>query len=63
MEVDKRIDILSLINLIPYFGLYLDFLVELLGVSLYNLYTVYRSAAIILVLLSTIYVLLGIFGG
>ena len=63
MEAGKRIGILSLINLMPYFGPYLDFLAELLGVSLYNLYTVHGSTAIISVLLNTTYILLGVFGG
>ena len=64
MKVGKRIGILSLINLMPlYFKLYLDFLAEFLGVSLYNLYTVYGSTATISILLSTAYVLFSVFRG
>ncbi len=64
MEAGKRIGILSLINLMPlYFGPHLDFLEELLGVSLHNLHTVHGSAAIVSVLLSATHVLLGVFGG
>ena len=63
MEAGKRIGILSLINLMPYFGPHLDFLAELLGVSLHDLHTVHGSAAIVSVLLSATHALLGVFGG
>ena len=64
MEAGKRICILSLINLMPlYFGPHLDFLAELLGVSLHDLHTVHGSAAIISVLLSAAHVLFSVFGG
>ena len=64
MEAGKRICILSLINLMPlYFGPHLDFLAELLGVSLHDFHTVHGSAAIMSVLLSATHALFSVFGG
>lgn len=61
MKVDNYIGILSLINLIPlFFGPYFDFLAKFIRVSLYNLQTVYKSIAFILVSLSVIYIIFSV---
>ena len=46
-----------------YFRLHLNFLIEFLEVSLYNLYTVHESTATMSVLVSTTYVLYSVFEG
>lgn len=64
VEAGKRTGILSLINLMPlYFGPHLGFLAKLLGVSLHDIHTVHRSAAVMSVALSTTHALFSVFGG
>ena len=49
MEVGKCTGVLLLISLMSlYLELYLDLLAEFLEISLYNLYIVYKSAAVLL---------------
>ena len=62
MKTNKRIDILSLINLISlFFESHLDFLAKLLEISLNNLYIVYKSATIISISLNAIYAIFSVF--
>ena len=61
MKINKRINILSLINFIFYFESHLDFLAKLLKIFLYNLYIIHKSTIIISILLNIIYALLDVF--